>query len=221
VATQSNGDHHKFIAGLAHVDALEHLPAVSEWPDFDNCHKSGPFAFTSKSGYMFTRTLREQNNGQAMTLQNSEAAQGFTAERVLRTRPKTYRAVVQSLADPDAKVMHIAKRHRVSEHTVRAIREREAVAIAERKQRLISVFGNVAEMSAERMEELCGKATLRDAGVSAGIATDKMLALTGQLPGVQVAIVNMPSEQDREKQRAIDDKLDAIFRLATRDGDAP
>ena len=145
----------------------------------------------------------------------------FTAERVLRTRPKTYRTIVHLLADPGATVMHIAKRHRVSEHTVRAIREREAVAIAERKQRLISVFGNVAEMSAERMEELCGKATLRDAGVSAGIATDKMLALTGQLPGVQVAIVNMPSEQDREKQRAIDDKLDAIFRLTTRDGDAP
>jgi hypothetical protein len=82
----------------------------------------------------------------------------------------------------DAKVMHIAKRHRVSENTVRAIREREAVAIADRKQRLISIFGNVAETAGERMEELAGKAGLRDAGTTAGIATDKVLALTGQTP---------------------------------------
>jgi hypothetical protein len=103
----------------------------------------------------------------------------FTAERVLRTRPKTYRAIVKLLADPDAKVLQIAKLHRVSEHTVRAIREREAVAIAERKQRLMSVFANVAEISAERMEELAEEANLRDAGITAGIATDKLLALSG------------------------------------------
>jgi hypothetical protein len=102
----------------------------------------------------------------------------FTAERVLRTRPKTYRAIVQLLADPAAAVMHIAKRHRVSEHTVRAIRAREAVAIAERKQRLASIFANVAEIASERMEELAGKANLRDAGTTAGIATDKLIALS-------------------------------------------
>jgi transposase-like protein len=103
----------------------------------------------------------------------------FTAERVLRTRPKTYRAIVQLLADPDAKIEQIAKLHRVPTHTVRAIRAREAQAIAERKQRLTSIFANVAEIAAERMEELAGQATLRDAGTTAGIATDKLLALSG------------------------------------------
>jgi hypothetical protein len=103
----------------------------------------------------------------------------FTAERVLRTRPKTYRAIALLLADPDAAVMHIAKRHRVSEHTVRAIRAREAQAIAERKQRLASIFANVAEIAAERMEELACQANLRDAGTTAGIATDKLIALAG------------------------------------------
>jgi hypothetical protein len=103
----------------------------------------------------------------------------FTAERVLRTRPKTYRAIVELLADPHAKVEQIAKLHRVSTHTVRAIRAREAQPIAERKQRLASIFASVAEISAERMEELAGQSTLRDAGVTAGIATDKLLALSG------------------------------------------
>jgi transposase-like protein len=85
---------------------------------------------------------------------------------LLRTRPKTYRAIVRLLAEPDAKIEHIAQQHRVSTHTVRAIREREAVAIADRKQRLVSIFGNVAELAAERMEELAGKASLRDAGTT-------------------------------------------------------
>jgi hypothetical protein len=156
--------------------------------------------------------MSESCNGQAMTVQNSEAAQGFTAERVLRTRPKTYRAVVRLLAEPDARVDHIAKLHRVSTHTVRAIRAREAVAIAERKQRLVSIFGNVAEIAGERMEELAGKASLRDAGTTAGIATDKLLALTGQIPVAQIAVVNMPSDEERAERRAIHDRLDAIAR---------
>ena len=92
---------------------------------------------------------------------------------------KDYRAIVQLLADPDARIEHIAQRHRVSTHTVRAIRAREAVAIAERKQRLMSIFANVAEISAERMEQLAGQASLRDAGITSGIATDKLLALSG------------------------------------------
>ena len=106
-----------------------------------------PFAFSSNRTYHVRLNMSQPKNGQDR----------FTAERVARTRPKTYRAVVRLLAEPDARVDHIAKLHRVSTHTVRAIRARESIAIAERKQRLISVFGNVAEMSAERMEELAGK----------------------------------------------------------------
>jgi hypothetical protein len=120
--------------------------------------------------------MTQSANGQQLAPRDDRR---FTAERVLRTRPKTYRAIVQLLADPDAKIERIAKLHRVSTHTVRAIRGREAVSIAERKQRLMSIFGNVAELSAERMEELAGQASLRDAGITAGIATDKLLALSG------------------------------------------
>jgi len=72
------------------------------------------------------------------------------------------------------------------------------------------------------MEETIGKAGLRDAAIGTGVAVDKMLALTGQTPAVQIANIVMPSEQDREERRAIHDRLDAIARrLATRDGDAP
>jgi transposase-like protein len=154
----------------------------------------------------------EPSNGQALTPQNSEAAQGFTAERVLRTRPKTYRAIVQLLADPGAAVMHIAKRHRVSEHTVRAIRARESIAIAERKKTLAAMLANVAELGAGRMEETIGKASLRDATIGTGVAVDKLLALTGQMPAVQIANIVMPTEQEREERRLVHARLDAIAR---------
>jgi hypothetical protein len=60
------------------------------------------------------------------------------------------------------------------------------------------------------MEETVGKVGCRDAPIVTGIATDKMLALTGQTPAVQIANVVMPSEADREERRALHDKLDAI-----------
>ena len=95
---------------------------------------------------------------------------------------------MELLADPGMSINQITKLCRVSEHTVRAVRDREAISIAERKQRLMSIFGNVAELGAERMEELAGKASLRDAGTTAGIATDKLLALLGETGGVPVQV---------------------------------
>jgi transposase-like protein len=189
-----------------YTGALVHLPAVSEWSDFDDCHRER-FCVCDETSVSVHLNISEQNNGQAQPALNSEAAQGFTAERVLRTRPKTY--IVQLLADPHASVNQIAKLHRVSTHTVRAIRHREAQNIAERKKTLAAMLANVAELGASRMEETIGKASLRDAAIGTGIAVDKMLALTGQMP-VQIANVVLPSEQEAAELRAIDAKLDAI-----------
>jgi transposase-like protein len=163
-----------------------------------------------------------QSNGQLVNQQdrirrvpdsNSEAAQGFTAERVLRTRPKTYRAIVQLLADPHASVNQIAKLHRVSTHTVRAIRHREAQDIAERKKTLAAMLANVAELGASRMEETIGRAGLRDAAIATGIAADKMVALTGQLPLVQIANVILPTPEQDAQRAALHAKLDAFTKL--------
>ena len=159
----------------------------------------------------------EPKNGQVLALRDKRLLpkgdqRRYTAETVLRTRPKTYRKIVHLLADPFWSVLQISKACRVSEHTVRAIREREAVAIAERKKSIIAILGNVAELGASRMEETIGKAGLRDAAIGTGIAVDKMLALTGQLPLVQIANVIMPTPEEKAKREAIDAKLDEITR---------
>jgi transposase-like protein len=121
-----------------------------------------------------------------------------------RTRPKTYRAIVRELAEPNASVNGIARRYRVSNHTVMGIREREAKSIAERKKHLVSILADVATVGAERMSEKIGKASLRDAAIGAGVAVDKMVALTGQTPALQIANIVMPSEEERAELRAID-----------------
>jgi hypothetical protein len=101
---------------------------------------------------------------------------------------------------------------------VRAVRKREAVPIAERKQRLVSIFGNVAEIAAERMEELAGDATLRDAGTTAGIATDKLLLLLGETGGgvpVQINMYTGMADLLHKRYAEMVTKLDARYQAQT------
>jgi hypothetical protein len=155
--------------------------------------------------------MSERNNGQSLSPTQDNRPR-YTGELFLRTRPKTYRAIVRELAEPNASVNGIARGYRVSNHTVMGIREREAKTIAERKKQLISILADVATVGAERMSEKIGKATLRDAAIGTGVAVDKMLALTGQMPAIQIANVVMPSEEEREARRQIDRRLDQIAR---------
>ena len=91
-------------------------------------------------------------------------------------------------------------------------REHATNFIAERKKTLAAMLANVAELGAGRMEATIGKASLRDAAIGTGIATDKMLALTGQTPAVQIANIVLPSEEERAERRALHDKFDEIAR---------
>jgi hypothetical protein len=164
--------------------------------------------------------MSEPSNGQAISLpqHNQPLPNGhqarYTAETVLRTRPKTYRKIVHLLTDPYWSALQISKTCRVSEHTVRAIRRREAQDIAERKKSLAAMLANVAELGAGRMEETVGKAGCRDAAIVTGIATDKMLALTGQTPvGIQIANIQIPTPEQDEARRRAHHALDEITRL--------
>jgi hypothetical protein len=76
------------------------------------------------------------------------------------------------------------------------------------------MLANVAELGAGRMEETVGKAGCRDAAIVTGIATDKMLALTGQTPvGIQTANIQMPTPERDEARRRAHHALDEITRL--------
>ena len=162
----------------------------------------------------------ETNNGHALsTTQNPRPR--YTGERLLRERPKIYRQVVHLLGEGWS-ARKICKWCHVTRETVRAVERREATEISARKKSIVGILSNVAELGAGRMEETIGKASLRDAAIGTGIAVDKMLALTGQAPSLQIANIVMPSEEERAERRAMHDKLDAIARrLAYADAQTP
>jgi hypothetical protein len=159
----------------------------------------------------------EPNNGRALSPKGNRllAPKGsqarYTGELLLRTRPKIYRQIVRLLSE-GVSANQICKLCHVTRETVRAVERREAAEISERKKSIIGILGNVAELGAGRMEETIGAASLRDAAIGTGIAVDKMLALTGQLPSVQIANLVMPTAEEREQLNAIDRRLDAISR---------
>jgi hypothetical protein len=140
-----------------------------------------------------------------------KTAGAYTGEILLRTRPKTYYKVVQLLAEGRSAI-GIARECRVSIHSVESVRTRRAADIEQRKKEIVGLLGDVATLGSERMVQTIGKAALRDAAIGTGIAVDKMLALTGQTPAVQVAILNVPSEAERAERRAIDARLDELTR---------
>jgi hypothetical protein len=161
--------------------------------------------------------MSEPNNGQALSI-TQDGRPRYTGELLLRTRPKVYRQIIRLLSE-GVSANQICKLCHVTRETVRAVERREGVEISERKKSIIGILGNVAELGAGRMEEKIGKAGLRDAAIGTGIAIDKMLALTGQTPvGVQVAVVNLPSEEERADRRRAHDALDEIARLLQKPG---
>jgi hypothetical protein len=154
--------------------------------------------------------MSEPNNGQTL-LPTLDHRPRYTGELLVRTRPKVYRQIVRLLSE-GVSANQICKLCHVTRETVRAVEKREAAEISERKKSIIGILSNVAELGAIRMEETIGKASLRDAAIGTGIAVDKMLALTGQTPTVQIANLVMPTEEEREARRATDRRLDEIAR---------
>src|SRR5215470_10445715 len=148
------------------------------------------------------------NNGQGLS-KTQDARPRYTGERLLRERPKIYRQVVRLLGEGWS-ANKICKWCHVTRETVRAVERREATEISARKKSIIAILANVAELGAGRMEETIGEASLRDAAIGTGIAVDKMLALTGQMPAVNIANIWVPSEEERQEMRETDRKLDEI-----------
>jgi hypothetical protein len=154
--------------------------------------------------------MSQPNNGQVLSI-TQHARPRYTGELLLRTRPKVYRQIIRLLSE-GVSANQICKLCHVTRETVRAVERREAADISARKKSIIGILSNVAELGAARMEEKIGKASLRDATIGTGVAVDKLLALTGQTPSLQIANIVMPSEEELAERRAIDQKLDAIAR---------
>jgi hypothetical protein len=189
------------------------LPAVPEWSDFDDRHDKNCILLQSTVSVRLN--MSQPNNGQSLSPKDNRllAPKGsqarYTGERLLRERPKIYRQVVRLLGEGWS-ANKICKWCHVTRETVRAVERREATEVSARKKSIVGILSNVAELGAGRMEETIGKAGLRDAAIGTGIAVDKMLALTGQTPALQIANIVLPTPEQEAQRQALHDKLDAI-----------
>src|SRR5258708_6090999 len=98
----------------------------------------------------------ESVNGQSQSQRDHlKPKANYTGERLLRERPRVYRKVVELLAEPreQMSIRQICRLCHVTDDTVKAVEKREAIPIAARKQALLSIAANAAQLSAERMEE--------------------------------------------------------------------
>jgi len=119
--------------------------------------------------------VQSQNN------QHPKPRGRFTGQRLRVIRPDTYRRVLELLAEPREQVPydHICRLLRVSEHTVKAIEKTETASIAERKERLLRQALRIAGKAADRIEDQVDGANITQATVAFGVATEKMLLLSG------------------------------------------
>lgn len=121
----------------------------------------------------------------------------WTGERVRERRPETYRAII-GLLGCNLPVVEIARQLGVSEHTVRVVRNIEAVAVADRKREYgqrLRRWGAIAFAHAmSRLHE----SSSRDAAVVGGILDDH----AGRLMGEATAIVEHKRSEVNPQQAA-------------------
>src|SRR5438552_8395519 len=125
-----------------------------------------------------------QANGESLSTPNQPRKKGnYTGERLKMLRPEIYLRVVELLAEPREHVSYreICRRCHVTDDTVKAVEKREAIPIAARKQALMVQAARIAKLAYDRVEDQIDSAPLPQAVVTAGVFTDKLQLLSGDV----------------------------------------
>lgn len=112
-------------------------------------------------------------------LTSAEARGEYTGERLFSQRPDIYRAVVELLGQ-GVGVRQIARTLRVSHNTISAVRHREGATVDTLKEQTVQALARFVGAASERLLEEVHTIKLESLPVALGIATEKLLLLTGQ-----------------------------------------
>ena len=190
-----------------HARRLVHLPAVSEWSDFDDRHAK-PLRFCKASLYVHL-IIMQSSNGQLLPQPSCPKPKRHNAKLcpfAIRQR------IINALANGDS-IRAIARALHVSNNTVAAIREQEWQQVAARKERIAAQCELNATLAAERMTDKLqgtGDIPLNTLVPAFGVSVDKLALLRGHAPSVNIANIVLPTEEERAERRALHDKLDEI-----------
>ena len=112
-------------------------------------------------------------------LTSAEARGEYTGERLFTQRPDIYRATVELLGQ-GVGVRQIARTLRVSHNTIAAVRRREGDTVDTLKEATVQALARFVGAASERLLEEVHTIKLEALPVALGIATEKLLLLTGQ-----------------------------------------
>ena len=112
-------------------------------------------------------------------LTSAEARGEYTGERLFSQRPDIYRATVELLGQ-GVGVRQIARTLRVSHNTIAAVRRREGDTVDTLKEATVQALARFVGAASERLLEEVHSIKLEALPVALGIATEKLLLLTGQ-----------------------------------------
>lgn len=112
-------------------------------------------------------------------LTSAEARGEYTGERLFTQRPDIYRATVELLGQ-GVGVRQIARTLRVSHNTIAAVRRREGDTVDTLKEQTVQALARFVGAASERLLEEVHTIKLEALPVALGIATEKLLLLTGQ-----------------------------------------
>jgi len=128
-------------------------------------------------------------NGQSSEGNRPKSRGTYTGERLKLLRPDKYREVVRLLAEPREHVCYreICRTCHVTDDTVKAVEQREAIPIATLKQELVAQAARIAQRAADRVEDEIGDAPLPQAVVTFGVMTDKIVALSNDPTQIHVS----------------------------------
>jgi len=121
-------------------------------------------------------------------MQSPNMLGNYTGERLARERPKVYRQIIELVAQ-GVSLNRIARQCAVSRHTVRAVREHEAVPIAQRKQEILGMAVRVASASIHRIEDELAAGKIKGTQLVPvfGVSVDKLVALSNDPMQIHVS----------------------------------
>jgi hypothetical protein len=132
----------------------------------------------------------------------------YTGERFKALRPEVYRQVAELLAQPREHISYseIMRRCHVNRRTIEAVQAQEAKPIAEREKVLVNSFARIAQLAADQAETLIPKMNGRDAIVTAAVATEKILLLSGD-PTIRIEHSIEPGVDPYKRLQELQDSI--------------
>src|SRR5258707_14898225 len=141
-------------------------------------------------------------------MQSPNMLGNYTGERLASERPKVYRQIIELVAQC-VSLNRIARQCAVSRRTIRAVREHEAVPIAQRKQEILGTAVRVASASIDRIEDELAAGKIKGTQLVPvfGVSVDKLALLSADPQQIQVTHTHIPGPNLFERLEALARRL--------------